>query len=404
MEKQFQLVYNGQQIQQQDLNLLGELSGLADDRVFAELFRLAPFDGTTVARGILPTGHAGSLTTESLINANGATGTVLVRPFRALVGSRVAASVEGRKNWRDIRSVLSVAEGSTALNATAGITANASGNPRWDLVYASVTVDVDGPSVTRKVKDVTTKAVSSQSVATYKTATLALNVLAGTPDPSPVWPSVPADSGTTYQIPLAYIRVPNGFTASSTVGATDIATVAPVLTPRTSFGGVIAATTHHVERPAVTAMAWGSSGTKSSLFLPSTMSGGVTLYAAFNLEDGNLSHVSGTVFDSRDWRRRICRYTIATDSPGGLAWAPAGKDAADAALLRNASTGLGNTRSNSGQLLIINAGDHAIMADGSSITVNYDSSGRLTISYSSSPGPNCMAFLWLEFSGPIDNL
>src|SRR5689334_8947870 len=112
MENRFQHSLNGQSVQQADLNLLGETSALADDRVFAELFRMQPYDGATVRKGVLPFGHSASAN-AGLVVPNGATGSVLVNPLRAFVGSRTAVATSAKANWRDIRSALAV--GSTTL-------------------------------------------------------------------------------------------------------------------------------------------------------------------------------------------------------------------------------------------------------------------------------------------------
>ena len=49
MEDRYQHSENGRSVLQADLNAIGEASALADDRVFAELLRLLPFNGTVEA-------------------------------------------------------------------------------------------------------------------------------------------------------------------------------------------------------------------------------------------------------------------------------------------------------------------------------------------------------------------
>jgi hypothetical protein len=314
LEPQFQLEFNGQQVQQQDINLLGEVSGLADDRVFAELLRMTPF-GALVSKGILPYGHATSAT-EALVAPNGGTGSVLVRPFRAFVGSRTAAGTDARANWRDIRSGLSVAEGATSLDTTLNLAANASGDPRWDLVYAVVTVDALSSAIERKIKDVNTKVVNSQNVVVYKTTTVTLQVLQGTPAASPVWPTIPNDSGSTYKIPIAYVRIPNGFTSGSTVLTTDIAVQAPILRVGIGGRGVSPASSHYTVSTSEQ-QSWGSTGTRKLAWIPPDLAAAETMLVALDVTDfnpANWSHQNNSVIDDRDWRGRIARTTLSANA------------------------------------------------------------------------------------------
>src|ERR1700719_1812588 len=97
-----QLAQNGVEVEQGDINLLGSVGGLADDHVLAELLRLAPFSGT-VAKAVLPFGHTQSA--APTVAPNGASGSVVVSPFRVIVGSRdTTANIGVRANWNDLRS------------------------------------------------------------------------------------------------------------------------------------------------------------------------------------------------------------------------------------------------------------------------------------------------------------
>jgi hypothetical protein len=336
MEKRYQHTVNGQSVLTADLNVLGESSALADDRVFAELFRLAPYDGATISRGVLPYGSG------AVVAAAGASGSVSVRPFRALVGSRTAVATDAKKNWRDIRSAIGV--GTTTLAQTVALAANATGNPRWDLVYAAVAVDANSASITRKVKDPTTKAIAGQSLVTTLETVVTLGVVAGTAGASPAFPSLPADSGGTYYISLAHVRIPNGFGASSTVAAKDIDEVAPILPVSTATGAssLRPANQHNViggvaisgagTSTANGALKWsGSSATRPGLYLPPSMSGSESLIIEIDLgnaSSANWSHQNADIVDnSRDWRNRFWRWhahvgsgaTNAGKFPGGAA-------------------------------------------------------------------------------------
>ncbi len=308
-EKKFQLQEDGQAVLQEDFNLLGETSALSDDRVFAELFRITPESGGTITKGILPYGHRTS-GHVALIAPNGASGSVLVQPFRALVGSRTAALTEARENWRDIRSGLSVAEGDTSLTQTVTLAANASGNPRWDAIYAVVDIDNDSATVVRKVKSPTTSVVADTSVSVTKTTDVTIAVATGTPGASPARPSIPADSATTFYIILAYVRVPTGFTAGSTVLKADVNTVAStiVISSTTGATSVEPANFHYnstISAPAT----WGSSGARPKMVIPPSMTGGKSLFFALTPND-TVALTNGMVLDDRDWRGRICKFMI----------------------------------------------------------------------------------------------
>jgi len=415
VEERFQLLNNGQSVLQADFNTLGEVSGLADDRLLAELFRLQPYDGATVRRAILPYRHEGSGAT-GLVTTNGASGSVLVNPFRAMIGSRTAVATNAKKNWRDIRSAIGV--GSTTLGQSVSLTANASGNPRWDLVWAAVAIDANSASVTRKVKDPTTKVITSSSVVTTLVTTVTLGSTAGTPAASPAWPAVPADSGSTYYVPLAYVRVPNGFGAGSTVAATDIATVAPVLGMPGS-GGVQVADQSYVSGSATLTAAqiqtWGSTGTRPQMFMPSTMIGAASLLVPLNLTSP--SHANGDTIDSRDWRNRISRFIVQVGNAGtqyfpwqnNAAVMPNAEPVDITGVTSNAVLcGVGQSFVNDSlfsKKMVAYANGSLIetMADGTYVGLYVDTadSGKLKVYITGSPA--CLLFFWIDFSAPFEN-
>lgn len=420
MESQYIHSTNGQSVLQSDMNLLGETSGLADDRVFAELFRMQPYDGSTVRRAVLPYRHAAS--TTAFIGPNGASGTVLVNPFRAFVGSRTAVASDAKKNWRDIRSAIGV--GSTTLGQSVSLAANSSGNPRWDLIYAAVAVDANSATVTRKVKDPSTKVITGTSVVVSLATTVTLGVVTGTAGASPVTPSLPSDSGGTYYIPLAFVRVPDGFGASSTVVVTDICTCAPVLTLASSTGGQVievADTLYTVDNSLYLTnarmTAWGASGTRPNAAWPSTLRGGCSLIIPIGLITGSETHVDGQTLDSRDWRGRLCRYTAGADnsfgagvswqSSGGVnAFPPAASCRSDPSGTNYLVVGFGNTMTvdSTGDYRVADAKSTAIgsMASSTQVLVYCDAStGRLKLSISGAP--DCRLLFWLEFTGRFDN-
>src|ERR1700728_290119 len=127
----YQHELDGQEVEQEDINLLGTTSGLADDRVLAELLRLAPFDGTNTAKAILP--YALRAGDSATVVPNGATGSVRVLPFRAIIGSRTTIATDPLAAWRDIRSsVYAQTTGGGAFGAAAVFAPNPGLTSRWD--------------------------------------------------------------------------------------------------------------------------------------------------------------------------------------------------------------------------------------------------------------------------------
>src|SRR5262245_59795698 len=111
MEATYRREFLGQAVSTGDLVTMAENAGLADDHVLAELLRLPPFDGTTVAKAIIPFGiegpqGAGFVPNRQIVQGSGAAdGKIRVLPFRAIIGSRDEIVVGGeKKTWRDIRS------------------------------------------------------------------------------------------------------------------------------------------------------------------------------------------------------------------------------------------------------------------------------------------------------------
>jgi hypothetical protein len=425
MEALFKTQFNGQSVLTGDFDVLGDGAAYADDRVFAEMFRMRPYNGSSPARGILPyyyddSGEAG------LIAANGGTGSVLVYPFRGFVGSTVAVATDGKRNWRDIRS--QIAAGTSTLAQTVSLSANASGNPRWDLIYAAVTPDTPSAMTTHKVKDPTSKVITDQSLVRSWITTVTLGVVEGTAAASPDWPATPADGSATYYIPLAYIRVPDGFTAASTVAATDIATVAPVLSlsEATSGGSLGFASCHRTlgggTLTAAQIQTWGATGTRPNMFVPSTAAGTRSLIIALDLQTGTESHVDGAVLDERDWRGRLCRFMVHLGAFGttDLAWDGQGAktlysphptlDPFKVATITGNGVYMGMSqtlRENSGidptwaaYVDGTNGSSRANQAIG--VYCDFADGGKLKLSL---PGgsPNARVIFWLEFTGRLEN-
>lgn len=319
MEPRFQLLNNGQELQQTDVNLIADDAALADDRVIAEFLRLPYYDGVTVTKGVLPyTDHHAN--TELVRPSGSNNGRVMVAPFRAIIGSRTAVATDSKKNWRDIRTTIYLGS-ATALSGTIGPLAPGNSiNPRWDLIYAIVTPDADAAGVSRYVKNPTTENIAASTIVTTQSTTISIAVVTGTAGASPALPAIPAD-GASYYIPLAYVRTGPTFTGGATgILGSDIYVVAPCV-PMDRASGVITcrpATSQNTANqtgsgPAGLSTAaigtWGSSGVYPKTYLPPTACGAEKLLIALDLTNASSASWSianyGVVDDSRDWRKHL---------------------------------------------------------------------------------------------------
>lgn len=432
-EAQYQNTVNGQEVQQADLNLLGTTAGLADDRVLAELLRLPPYDGTNVYKAIIPyavkgpilTGGSVGVSNTGTVGPSGsADGKILIRPFRGIVGSRVAAGTNAIINWRDIRSAIFIGS-STSLTALISLAANSSGNARWDLVYATVTVDTTTPTVTRKIKDPSSGAVSSTPVSVTVVSTIAVTVLAGTPSGTPVIPTLPADSGNTYNIPLAAVAVPNGFSATSSVGALDIRDYVNGGPGVARIADLSGATGTLRARPANgnndgqgtyrTNFEWNpaSSIPRPAMFLPPSFVGAELVWIELDLfNTGAYSHPTGSVVDSSmDWRNRFTIAFSAVAGAGGSNFAPAGAIVGTAdgypsnphSAINSQGFQIGNTM---GLTRVVYYGDHStdgFITAGASVTLAASAStGELVITITGTP--QCGIWLAVLASPQYPNL
>lgn len=320
-EPQFKISENGREIQKDDLTLLSQ-SAVMDDRILAELFRLIPYDGVTVTKSVIPystnssaqDGVTGQGNSGLVIQGN--PGSVRILPFRAIIGSRTPLGTSALASYRDVRSTILIG---AAFETTVSIGANASGNPRWDLIYAAVTPDADAATVVRYVKNPTTSVIAAQNVVTQISTNTGIGIVQGTPAVNPSLPAIPADAGGSYYIPLAYIRVRNGAGAGTSYTHSDFFTAAPVFPMDRVTGISSVRVASEQNRPSGTALTptrigvWGSltaSDSRPTFFLPPDMTGAETIWVALDLKDAavtaNWSHQNGTVIDNtRDWRNRV---------------------------------------------------------------------------------------------------
>ncbi len=94
---------------------------------------------------------------------------------------------------------------SRAIIASALFAANASGSPRTDLVYATIQRSVSLTGV-RRVKDLTSGSVSTQTVNLATEPAVTITVL-----PATTIAGLPADTATVWNVALAEVVIPNGY-------------------------------------------------------------------------------------------------------------------------------------------------------------------------------------------------
>jgi hypothetical protein len=155
-------------------------------------------------------------------------------------------------------------------------------------------------------------------------------VVQGTPAASPSLPVLPADTApTTYYVPLAWVRVPNGFGAGSTVNAQDIRSGVLAHDGSSPVSSFVDLSSGFRVRPATGnndtsgtyakhgAFGWSpSSSVRPGPFLPPDFVGGHVVMVEIDASDpssANWSHQSGDVVDySIDWRQRMAMVSVMT--------------------------------------------------------------------------------------------
>jgi hypothetical protein len=344
MESKYVHSINGQEHRQQDINSASENAALADDRVLWELFRALPY-GSAPDKLIIPfamrnwskltTSYgATTATSTALVWGNSSDAKVHVGPFRAILGSTTVIGTSPIESMRGGRSGYLIGTSNFWQELT--ITANSSGNPRWDLIYAAVAPDANGDTADVLVKSPTTSVVATAAatVINRKTA-VTIGRVQGTPAGSPTRPALPSDGGGSYYIALAHVWVENGFGAGTAVARSHIYEVAPCALPTTAAGfrNMAPANHQYTHHGSVdTNQSGESSATRPGAYLPSTMVGSESRTILLQLRLSPASHLDGDVIDdSIDWRFRYFKWQIA---------AKGGNTTADAFASDRAATGV----------------------------------------------------------------
>lgn len=423
-EDKIQVSTNGQAVNRDDINTAFSEAALADDRTLAELLRIAPWDGVAanVTRAIIPYRIQPNATVSAsggtVIPSGSANGKVKINPFRAVIGSRTLVATDAKANWRDIRS--SVVTGTTTLSQTNGDTgfpdsfgANASGNPRWDLVYAQVLVDANAAGVVRKVKDPTSGVVTSPTVTVTTTQTVSVKVAAGTTGATPAFPALPADPGGGYNVPIAYVRIPNGFGAGSTILTSQIRESATVVLMSAATGvSTMAPTEMNDSRILSTQLdTWGSAGTRPETFVPRTMTGKHERFFLLDLQTPITA--TGDILDaSIDWRNRyfkVCARAgaavsgvFASSIPGTPANAfPIPSSTASFTTMGQSFVADATYVAASRTVAYFEPTGVPNMAAATAVTLYVDASGNLKIFLTGAPA--CRIMVWLESTAQFPN-
>lgn len=318
METKYQVQENGQEVRTTDIASMSTNAARADDRVLWELFRLVPYNSGGPTKYVWTYGadtwaaQNGDNST-ALVHPDPAAGRLRVRAFRAAVSSTDLSS-----NIERVRGIRSgyLLPGTTSGWTTQSLSANASGDPRWTLLYAALTPDTNGDTATVVKQDVSSGTISAVSVVLNTKTTVTLGTVDGTAAASPTYPAIPADAAGVYYIPLAYILIPAGFSVATILDPEAIYEVAPVITLNTATGGasVRPANQQWAEGGTVDVNQSGSDAAASTFrpgaYLPSTMVGEEVRRILIQNHLAPLSHADGDVVDdSCDWRFRFFEWS-----------------------------------------------------------------------------------------------
>lgn len=406
MQSKLNLYFPGQEVELQDLQSISTNAALADDRILAELLRLPMFGAGTVAKGVMPYGlrQTDAAWTQGFpLVAPSAPGLVYVAPFRAVVGTRVATSPNAEAWLTDIRSALVTP---TASNGQTLPIAPTAANNRWDLVYCRVDIDAPEALVTRYVKAVD-GTQGAQSIAAHLRTRGELGVAQGTEGATPTRPSLPADAGNAYYIPIAYIYLPHPF-GVDLVARSDIHEVAPVLGVASPVGGVDC-------RPATFASAAWTGNQREPEFLPVAMAGKVERFLALKFEGGHEGLPLGattTIDSSVDWRKRVFKTTIQTNTSAVIPWVGTpGISSIPGVATSSTFVTCGQSFQDDfgaipgavGHVADLSNPTHGDMASGSLIQLYVDGVTGHMMAKVNPTSPACTIFLWIEATAPFFN-
>jgi len=413
MEAQYQHTVEGQEVGQEDLNLLGENAALADDRALAELLRVPPYsvggDFTPVIKAVMMAGFddaEGTARTghHSVVESSDGVSQVYVCPFRAVVGTRAAGN--GKAWLRDIRTAV-YANPAGSGRTTVVLDATAS-NHRWDLIYARVDVDANQDPKTRYVKGVD-GVVAAQEIVTQLLTEVIIGVTKGVEGASPERPALLADGGGSYYIPLAYVLLEHP-SASAVIPAGRIQEVAPIIQIASAAGGAPLRPCNQLYLPdGLNDASWAiASPGRPRSFLPPTLCGSLrrVVGLAWGTSGDDTPLDASTVLDdSIDWRDRVIKTTFSVfDDNLAFSWCMGSEPTP----LQDSYVQLATTHHASTYGAVLPAGSFGAVADVTSarhglastarVTLYVDSTGRLCAQVAAA-SPHRGIVFWIEASG-----
>ena len=195
---------DGAKLVKEDLEAGWSAAGTVDDIVRAQLSQILT-EATNRSGYVVPEQDLGGL-----VQTNGATGQVVVKPFTAFRSALTTGTQQ------DLLSAYYA--GSTETVTTPLPTA---GTHRWDLLYAIIS-EIDTTSESRLVENPSTEVIAAQTVNTRHKSQVTLAWVLGTstatgttPYPAASFPALPTPSAGQAVVPLAYIHVSYSATPST---------------------------------------------------------------------------------------------------------------------------------------------------------------------------------------------
>lgn len=370
MRSQVIVSNDGQELQRADINRLGVASALADDTALASLIRLPTTNPRTKAIQC----YSGEVISTG-------TGGVLVNAFWAFLGPATGSPAD----VGNTRSACFLGASQPLAAQTGGV-----GTFRIDLVYATLFVDQNKAGEDRYIKNPSTGIISSVPtnlpVEIYSYITIGVAV--GTAALSPTAPALPSDPPGGFNIPLAYIRLPNGFGALSSTTNDMIFDVAP--------------TVHNGMQPAKEMFAGinfgGPTGSKNKYWIGATSTGRESRF--FGIDSSILSVFNNSVVDdSIDWRNRLLEIKAQTTNIATEEF-PWHSSTSTSLPVTGAATTIG--LANSFLISGANKTVYSVTAAGGTLSLYVNAStGALTAVISGTPA--LTAFFWIDATGRISN-
>ncbi len=422
MQNRYEAPIDGLEVQRSDLNTIAFEASAAEDRVYSELLRPSLYNNASsvALKYILPFGNNKFDATNSQLQHKAivsttasADATVTVNRFRAVIGTRSSGASESPDGVRSAET----------LGQNIQLAATTTNN-RIDLIYAKVDIDINDTTVDRYVRDAS-GAISTSNLAIFKKTTVTLLVTSSSQATNPSKPNAPADTPTSFHIPLAYVFLHHPHTLTSPIPANRIMEVAAVIGVSPSVGGVDAGpVSRFTGRDTTLRTAWTPAAGRPREYMSNGMTGKVERYFGLHFDGSYQSIALSSTTDldnSIDWRARLFKVTMyaTAASDNELAW---NRDMSASAVSAvpygnfpsNTFTYMGQSMSNGssygtaldggiGIVARFAATDIPSMSSSSAIVLFVDAStGRLRVSVGS-VNPMVKMFVWLEATGAFDN-